>query len=205
MKKTVSALLLLLLVLASLNMASAQRISCQEAGVHTCNDLPHRLNKSTVRVGETFTLSATQGYTVLNNLSPVYVVQSSLDEERRSERTEMFSGYSLPQNLGLIGDFSNNQYYDEDGNPLDGFPGFGIVFTRVWTLDALEPGQIDFIFSYYHFESGVTFYNVESITILPEADPRRELPMDQIARILGIGTRTGPVGELIGDANVSKG
>lgn len=30
------------------------------------------------------------------------------------------------------------------------------------------------------------------------------LPMDQISRIMGIGTRTGPVGELIEDANVSQ-
>ncbi len=201
MKKTVSVLMMLLMLIASFNIASAQRISCQEAGVHPCKDLPHRINKNTVRVGETFTLSATQGYTVLNNLSPVYVIQSSLDEERRKDRTEMFSGYTLPRRLGLLGDFSNYQYYDEDGNPIDDFPGSGIVFTRVWTLEALEPGQVDFIFSYYHFESGVTFYNVETVTILSS---KKDLPMGQIARILGIGTRTGPVGELIEDANVSE-
>ena len=182
MKKIFAILISLLFVASVFGVAQTMaQVPCP------CDEEYYKINRDSVKVGETFTISLTK--IALLDCPNVRIEGKSIDEVTG----EIVANGGFPYRIGPV-DMIGVEYYDAEGNLIYsglvlpdcgyGFPcwsglypdaDWGEVEWITWTFRAVTPGTLD-------VTNNIPCLDVEKVTVLSKS-----LPMDWILKKFGLG------------------
>ncbi|HOG74439.1 MAG TPA: hypothetical protein PLP47_05910 [Methanofastidiosum sp.] len=187
MKKIIAILISLLFIGSTFGVASIlsgvateipKEIPCSSCdGLYPClcDGSPHGISMTTVRVGQTFTIT--------HNKQETYWQWIKVDDANRSDIWNEVVANGLPVSLGSVELIDFRAYYT-DGSSYDYKEAFkkGNLDHTVYTFRAVRPGTVYFTFKCNSLVPDCCCSNeVVPVRILPN------LPMDWILKKFGLG------------------